>query len=349
MKNVVSILIVLSMVITILPFSANAYSQPEIGSRPEFPPLSVSYPSGLYETTKDNVPVWTHPKSTGESRQVRRITNKGATVNIISTERNSAGNVWGKTDDGNYIYISAKNGDVGNLRIHNHSFRNGGKDVDECLCGFIRFHEALTPLFFITAKDNVPIWSEPNSSSTRERTINNQGTRIMITARLINKHGNHWGRTNTGDFVYMENLIYDLDAQLSDSINSFNLIGRDIIFINNVREGGIWDFKLSLNYERDYKVRVGGRIQDDILTGEQIGNIHYGYVGSVVFTKEALLLGGGGVNALNVLWNNLIPSSKTKDELVNLAVNCVLYWCDEPDDNISINRGIDYYNTGRWR
>lgn len=115
--------------------------------------------------------------------------------------------------------------------------------TDECLvCGHIRIHKSLTTLYFVTAKDNVPTWSKPTSNSTKLNEIQKKGTQVEIKGRLVNRYGNHWGITTNNEYVFMGNLVYDLEKQLAISSAEIFYMVREtsaklaaVNFFNNVK------------------------------------------------------------------------------------------------------------------
>lgn len=298
-----------------------------------------------FKTTKNNVTVWSQPTSTGDSEKIDTIPDKNTVVQIDAYSVNEYGNLWGSIHgSGGYIYISAKNGDVGNLisvsnTTKTHTYATG---TDYCeTCGTYRLHETLVDLPFVTLSDNVSLHSAPKSSSTQQGVVATANTSVYIVARVVNEYGNHWGLTSDGNYIYMEKLAYNLDAQLATSIQQLyatkQIIGSSdaiLLFFDNVQEGGVWDLKDSLNSSRSYKVSVGGEVQSETFTGEELGNIHYGFVGRYLFSQNALLWGGGVVN---VMGGNL--SLK----------NCAEYYCDTSNDVAYVLRGINYYTSSVWK
>lgn len=97
-----------------------------------------------------------------------------------------------------------------------------------------------------------------------------------------------------------------------------------LYFVDRVRSGGAWDFKSKLGTTRSYyipELKV-------YMKGETIGNFHYGYVGSAVFTPFELKSAAG----LYQIW------SGTSD---------LSFWdsyFDDPADTEDIQWGIDVYN-----
>ncbi len=95
-------------------------------------------------------------------------------------------------------------------------------------------------------------------------------------------------------------------------------------FTVRVAEGGVWDYKryMGLNtlyYEPEL---------DTTMTGETIGNFHYGYVGSAVFGPTTLKSAAGLVQILSGTSNISYYSS----------------YFDDPRDQTDIEWGIRVYN-----
>ena len=80
--------------------------------------------------------------------------------------------------------------------------------------------------------------------------------------------------------IELQVLKYQLDP---DELISF--------FISKVRTGGDWDLKnqSSWNLKRDYTYIYHGKE----LRYDDVGNIHFGFVGRLLFPKEILLAGAG--------------------------------------------------------
>ena len=80
-------------------------------------------------------------------------------------------------------------------------------------------------------------------------------------------------------------------ATLKKYRKNHNYISTSLYFASQVKPGGEWDFKAqddwALDPEYTYIYCGQGLRYDDI------GNIHYGYVGSVVYTEATLLRMGG--------------------------------------------------------
>ena len=64
-----------------------------------------------------------------------------------------------------------------------------------------------------------------------------------------------------------------------------------IYFYAKVKDGGDWDIKLQKEWK--FEKGVTYTYQGKVLRWDDPGNIHFGYVGAVVFTEEAVCLGAG--------------------------------------------------------
>ena len=99
-------------------------------------------------------------------------------------------------------------------------------------------------------------------------------------------------------------ITYKLNNALeknSTYLEEQNYISAFVTFIKKVRPGGNWDFKAQddWNLSRDEKYYYNGKE----LRFDDIGNIHYGYVGRVVAPKKMLLIAAGIVQVLSFTSN----------------------------------------------
>lgn len=98
-----------------------------------------------------------------------------------------------------------------------------------------------------------------------------------------------------------------------------------IYFAERVKSGGIWDYKSYMGTNTMYYM-------EDLRTnmsGESIGNFHYGYVGRAVFSATTLKSAAG-------MYQIISGTSSLK------------YWdsfFDDPSDQYDIERGISYYES----
>ena len=96
-------------------------------------------------------------------------------------------------------------------------------------------------------------------------------------------------------------------------------------FVQMVNDGMEWDIKLT----DEYKSSSSFVFRGEIYKGEQLGNIHYGYVGSVLYPPIILHLGAG---------YNQITKGFHIEYLFTLF--------DEPGDYDMIDYGIKLYKEG---
>ena len=162
-------------------------------------------------------------------------------------------------------------------------------------------HEYWDPTCYICRPENAKYISKYNSKPM-----------IDITDKLNNAMVNN---AKTLEDIASIHLEYNTGKNIAT-----------IIFINNVRPMGIWDFKSQddwgLNSEQYYIY------QDRVLGFDDVGNLHYGYIGRVLFSESTLLKAGG---AVQILTGTSDPS----------------YWnsnFDDPRDQYMIGCGVDLWD-----
>lgn len=131
--------------------------------------------SELYVTNKADVPVWSDASS--KSTQIRKLP-KDTLVTIQSKITNSAGNPWGKTVNGSWIYM-------GNLNKSNKSYPATGT--------------------YETNKSDVPLRTVPASGGKILKRLS-KGRIVNVNSTFYNDVGNPWGNTSDGYVIYMGNL-----------------------------------------------------------------------------------------------------------------------------------------------
>lgn len=105
-------------------------------------------------------------------------------------------------------------------------------------------------------------------------------------------------------------------------------INATLWWIDKVKSGGIWDYKVYLGYNQYYDVVELGK-----MSGESIGNFHYGYVGHFYYPENVLLAAGD-------LYQGL-----TSDDITDLK-----NYKDSPEDKRDIEWGCRIYRSrNRWR
>jgi hypothetical protein len=115
----------------------------------------------------------------------------------------------------------------------------------------------------------------------------------------------------------------------------FGYYNTALEFSRNVMPSGAWDYKrLFSSYNVVVNVKIDGITYS--LTAESIGNIHYGYVGSVLFSEQTLKKAAGVIQATQNYKN------------IATWLNHQSFF-DDPNDQIAIQRGIDWYRNGYFR
>lgn len=189
-----------------------------------------------------------------------------------------------------------------------HNFDRGfesGNESDICTkCGAIRPDiDAPYELPFITREDNVVARQEPRQSSAVVNTYE-LGTRIKVVARLRNEHDNMWLKLSDGSYMFSERAAFDFDSMASFAMDSVyqpvsNVCYPTISFwhgwglqcspsmvqtlgsmLNHFKPNGTFDLKLRNRLganSYDYYVYANGVFLDKRYTGEDLGNVLYGY------------------------------------------------------------------------
>ncbi len=95
-----------------------------------------------------------------------------------------------------------------------------------------------------------------------------------------------------------ENAQYLVDYQ-----KKHGFIATELEFVNKVKSGGDWDFKQKIDKSKTYKYR------DKTLEAQDIGNIHYGYVGASMGFTEPVLLKMAGLVQTKRTWMMFFASN----------------------------------------
>ena len=224
-------------------------------------------------------------------------------------------------------------------------------DTDVCKkCGNIRVHSFDYSIPFYTVKENVPIWSSPTKNSKLIEEVAEQDTEIAIDGILRNKYGNIWLKVaSKNQYIFIDNLYIDF---LVLSLRNFQQIFyyhddfeiEIIEFCNFVKEKGRADYKAWLDPSSkgiEYKVRIGNDYYT--MTAEELGNIHYGYLGRAVgIGANILLYAGGGVNVYGEV-------TQLPIDIVDILNKCINSYCDDSADAENVKKGIDYFDTGTFK
>lgn len=228
--------------------------------------------------------------------------------------------------------------------IHNFSWAFGESDVCNS-CYYERLHKTNIELPFLIYRDHTFARSEPRQTSSVTRELSGDEV-ISIVARIRNEKNNVWCKTSDGDYIYVDNLVFDFDRMivLSYELSRAHLGLDSAEAISSMYElfepGGILDFKSvnMLGASRNlYKTHVKGRIVGSY-TGEEIGNFVYGFNAAALGFDEELAIKAGGVGVVISDWHFI------------KAVQCLAsgIGCDSEDDKENIIKGMKYYHYGQW-
>ncbi len=216
----------------------------------------------------------------------------------------------------------------------NHEYTN---DVCE-KCGKYTLHNFEESICFYTIKKNVPIWEKPTKYSELIETIEDERTPLYIDGVLRNQYGNVWLHISSGGFVYSENTFLIFESLFFSSYQRTIALGTKydlLCFYDLVKPGGTRDYKRWLDPSAKqtlYNIEIQQNLYQ--MTAEEIGNIHYGFLGrSIGIDPETLLYAGGIVNII------------TSKSLIKNINACVDSYCDDENDVINVQRGIDYFDS----
>lgn len=116
-------------------------------------------------------------------------------------------------------------------------------------------------------------------------------------------------------------------AELREYERNYGLVWAALYFINKVKTGGDWDLK---NQERwHFNDNFTYTFNGVKLRNDDIGNIHYGYVGRELFGIDILLIGGGAYQVKtdfpNIQWNHFYALfDDPRDQL--MVIFGALFW-----------------------
>lgn len=244
-------------------------------------------------------------------------------------------------------------------------------------CGYVRIHEFEKSITFYTIKDNVPVWSLPTKNSNLIKTIEKCDSSVEIDGITRNQYGNIWLQaSNMGGFIYVENLYLNFEVlaiQNYQYIASYNdsILGMTE-FYELVKPGGTADYKKWLDpSNRGIEYNVNFRDRCCRMTAEDLGNIHYGYLGRLIgFPPDFLLYAGGIVNQYGKLdleslkrrtreaanecavyidpldFSICVITTETSDIITEIFTECSASYCDEASDAKNVQFGINYFETG---
>ena len=148
-------------------------------------PLQVKNLSGTYTVIAKSANIWSKPYSTGASKLVRTAA-KGTDVTVTGMVTNSAGSLWYKLSDGNWVYSS-------NVEKKSATYR----EIDVVPCSGI----------YAISSNGANIWSKPFTDGTSKLlTTYKKGTQLAIVAKVVNSAGSTWIQLSEGGWVYFGNV-----------------------------------------------------------------------------------------------------------------------------------------------
>ncbi len=258
---------------------------------------------------------------------------------------------------------------MGSITVHaeecEHNFDWGfksGNESDICTkCGAIRSDiDAPYELPFITREDTVVARKEPRQNSDVVNTYE-LGTRIKVVARLRNEHDNMWLKLSDGSYMFSDRAAFDFDSMVSFAMDSVyqpvsivcyptisfwnglglkcspsqvEMLGSMLI---HFKPNGTFDLKLCNRLganSYDYYVYANGVFLDERYTGEDLGNILYGYAcRNVGISLNDVIRFGGLTESANqfdtaaCLFLNDLPRCDDKNDIdmIKLGWNCFSY------------------------
>lgn len=125
-------------------------------------------------------------------------------------------------------------------------------------------------------------------------------------------------------YLYCQYFPQDRAASMAYETAALN-------FAINVQGGGVWDYKKDIGWNTYVSVYINNSWY--WMPGEDVGNIHYGFVGRTLFSSTTLLAAAGVVQILSG----------------TAQLSWFGSYFDDPNDQVSINRGINYFNTGSFQ
>ena len=151
-----------------------------------------------YQTVKNSVPIWSSASS--KSTKKRTIGSTGTVLKVVDSKKNSAGNLWYKLEDGNWVYS-------GNVKAHSHSYSGGRCTAVGCGYEYPLELKQITAKQYTVIKDGgAPIWDRPYSNNTNLLRRAPKGSTVTLTHKVTNKAGNLWYKLSDGGYIYSGNV-----------------------------------------------------------------------------------------------------------------------------------------------
>lgn len=172
---------------------------------------SVTY----YQTSKDNIPVWSQASS--KSKKVKTISSTGTVLKVVSSTKNSSGNLWYQLSDGSWVYS-------GNVVKHNHSYKGGICSNQTCKFEYKYSVTNDSVTLYVINSKGAKVWSRPYSVNSAHRRTESYGKALKIVARTVNADGNLWYKLSDGNWVFSGNVgsRYNISYHLNSGTGSFS-------------------------------------------------------------------------------------------------------------------------------
>lgn len=159
-------------------------------------------------------------------------------------------------------------------------YRGKEYETDYCQeCGHIRVHDCLYSLRFMTVGKTYS-YSEPYVSSTSKLLTNNARHNVNVTGRVRNGDGELWLLLDDGTYISADSVAFNFDYYAEKTVKDVsNYIWREggmLITFREKKVDMVQDELLGNFYP--YKLYSSGTFLPERYSGEQIGNMIYGYV-----------------------------------------------------------------------
>jgi hypothetical protein len=113
----------------------------------------------------------------------------------------------------------------------------------------------LAPTVFKTNKVNVPVWSQPSTTSTKRLSIVAMNTGVVIIERTVNSAGNIWLKTHSGNWIFDGNLsLYKYQINTKDVRQNENPTSTTKVFREQLVDGSTCTLASYANLMRRYEI-----------------------------------------------------------------------------------------------
>lgn len=247
---------------------------------------------------------------------------------------------------------------------HDHNYvreYNGKKfESDICSeCGYMRIHSVDGIQFFITDKDNADSHIMPAEAESVVNVFKEQGTELCVIGRIRNQYNNLWLQLSDGSFIWSGYTAFDFQKTANEALADIvmGIYGYNTTYTCDTEEicneaaflsafydlfapGRKYDLKqdshLGNNKNSQYKLYIDGSVQPTQYSGEELGNIFYGYMTAMWGLSYNDALYAAGIGASSDRINCLLHPKDAVD------------YCDSPDDRAFIKLGHDYFTSETW-